>query len=128
MTKQTIVVLAALALVAECRVHAQDSDKAPNRVEGQYANLNGITMYYEIHGTGKPLVLLHGAFGWASVYPALAKNRQQIAVELQGHGHTADVDRPLTIEQLADDVAALLKHLMIERADVFGYSLGGNVA
>jgi pimeloyl-ACP methyl ester carboxylesterase len=85
-------------------------------------------MYYEIHGTGEPLVLLHGAFGWANVYPALAKNRQQIAVELQGHGHTADINRPLTPEQMADDVAALLKHLKIERADIFGYSMGGLVA
>jgi pimeloyl-ACP methyl ester carboxylesterase len=128
MTKLTIVVLAALAYVVECPVHAQDKGKAPNKVEGQYANVNGLKMYYEIHGTGKPLVLLHGAFGWASAYPALAKNRQQIAVELQGHGHTADIDRPLTIEQMADDVAALLKHLKSERADIFGFSMGGNVA
>jgi pimeloyl-ACP methyl ester carboxylesterase len=83
---------------------------------------------YVIHGTGKPLVLLHGAFGTATVYPALAKNRQLIAVELQGHGHTADIDRPLTFEQMADDVAALLKHLKINQADFFGYSMGGNVA
>jgi pimeloyl-ACP methyl ester carboxylesterase len=90
--------------------------------------VNGLKMYYEIHGTGKPLVLLHGAFGWANVYPALAKNRQVIAVELQGHGHTADIDRPLSYEHMADDTAALLKHLKIERADFFGYSMGGNVA
>jgi pimeloyl-ACP methyl ester carboxylesterase len=128
MTKPTIVVLAGLALVVECQVHAQDSDKAPRKFDGQYANVNGLKMYYEIHGTGKPLVLLHGAFGWANVYPALAKDRQQIAVELQGHGHTADIDRPLTIEQMADDVATLLRQLKIERADVFGYSMGGNVA
>ena len=93
-----------------------------------YAAVNGLKMYYEIHGAGKPLVVLHGAFGWATVYPTLAKNRQVIAVELQGHGHTADVDRPMTIEQLADDTAALLKQLKIERADFFGYSMGGNVA
>jgi pimeloyl-ACP methyl ester carboxylesterase len=93
-----------------------------------YADVNGLKMYYEIHGTGKPLVLLHGAFGWANVYPALAKNRQVIAVELQGHGHTADIDRPLSYEHMADDTAALLKHLKIERADFFGYSMGGNVA
>ena len=68
-------------------------------------------MYYEIHGTGRPLVVLHGAFGWATVYPILAKDRQVIAVELQGHGHTADIDRPLTFEQMADDTAALLEHL-----------------
>src|SRR5262245_52350457 len=57
---------------------------------GQYAAVNGLKMYYEVHGAGRPLVLLHGAFGWATVYPALAKNRRVIAVELQGHGHTAD--------------------------------------
>jgi pimeloyl-ACP methyl ester carboxylesterase len=85
-------------------------------------------MYYEIHGAGKPLVVLHGAFGWAADYPILAKNRQVIAVELQGHGHTADIDRALSFEQMADDVAALLKHLKIEQADCFGYSMGGNVA
>lgn len=96
--------------------------------KGRYAAVNGLKMYYEIHGTGKPLVLLHGAFGTATVYPALARNRQMIAVELQGHGHTADIDRPLTFQQMADDVAALLKRLKIDQADFFGYSMGGNVA
>ena len=96
--------------------------------KGQYADVNGLKMYYEIHGTGRPLVLLHGAFGWANVNPILAKDRQVIAVELQGHGHTADIDRPLTCEHMADDVAALLRHLKIEQADVFGYSMGGKVA
>jgi pimeloyl-ACP methyl ester carboxylesterase len=95
---------------------------------GQYATVNGLKMYYEVHGTGPPLVLLHGAFGFATVFPTLAKDRQVIAVELQGHGHTADIDRPLTIEHMADDVAALLKHLKIEQADLFGYSMGGKVA
>jgi pimeloyl-ACP methyl ester carboxylesterase len=94
---------------------------------GQYANVNGLKMYYEIHGTGRPLVLLHGAFGVATTYPALAKDRQVIAVELQGHGHTADRDGPLTYEQMADDTAALLKELKIEQADFFGYSMGGSV-
>jgi pimeloyl-ACP methyl ester carboxylesterase len=93
-----------------------------------YAAVNGLKMYYEIHGTGKPLVLLHGGFGWATVYPILAKGRQVIAVELQGHGHTADIDRPLTYEQLADDTAALLEQLRIPQADFFGYSMGGTVA
>jgi pimeloyl-ACP methyl ester carboxylesterase len=100
----------------------------PAKAQGQYANVNGLKMYYDIHGSGKPLVVLHGAFGWATPYPTLAKNRQLIAVELQGHGHTADIDRPLTIEQMADDVAALLKELKIEQVDVFGYSMGGGVA
>jgi pimeloyl-ACP methyl ester carboxylesterase len=84
-------------------------------------------MYYEVHGAGAPLVLLHGAFGTATTYPSLANGRQVIAVELQGHGHTEDIDRPLTYEQMADDTAALLKQLGIERADVFGYSMGGTV-
>ncbi len=95
--------------------------------QGQYATVNGLKMYYEVHGSGKPLVLLHGGFGWATVYSTLAKDRQVIAVELQGHGHTEDIDRPLTYEQMADDTAGLLRHLKIEPADFFGYSMGGNV-
>jgi pimeloyl-ACP methyl ester carboxylesterase len=123
-----IVAFTALAFLAGCQAYAQNGDKATRDVEGQYADVNGLKMYYEVHGTGRPLVLLHGAFGRATVYPALARSRQQIAVELQGHGHTADIDRPLTVEHMADDVAALLQHLKIEQADVFGYSMGGNVA
>ena len=100
--------------------------------KGNYAEVNGINMYYEIHGTGQPLVLLHGAYmtidAMGEVVPALAETRQVIAVELQGHGRTADIDRPLTYEQMADDIAALLRHLVIEKADVFGYSMGGGVA
>jgi pimeloyl-ACP methyl ester carboxylesterase len=123
-----IVAFTTLAFLAGCQAYAQNGDKATKDVDGQYADINGLKMYYEVHGTGRPLVLLHGAFGRATVYPALARNRQQIAVELQGHGHTADIDRPLTVEHMADDVAALLQHLKIEQADVFGYSMGGNVA
>jgi pimeloyl-ACP methyl ester carboxylesterase len=89
-------------------------------------------MYYEIHGSGQPLVVLHGAFMtiefMGQLIPGLAASRQVIAVELQGHGHTADIDRPITYEQLADDTAALLRHLGIDQADVYGYSLGGGVA
>jgi len=90
-------------------------------------------MYYEIHGTGQPLVLLHGAYSaistsFGKIWPALAKSRQVIAVELQGHGRTADIDRPLTYEQMADDVAALLRYMGIDHADIFGYSMGGGVA
>ena len=107
---------------------AREGGKAMADAKGQYANVNGLKMYYEIHGTGRPLVLLHGAFGVATVYPILAKDRQVIAVELQGHGHTADVHRPLTCEQMADDTAALLEHLKIQQADFFGYSMGGTVA
>jgi pimeloyl-ACP methyl ester carboxylesterase len=99
---------------------------------GNYAEVNGLNMYYEIHGKGEPLVLLHGAYmtidAMGEVVPELAETRQVIAVELQGHGRTADIDRPLSYEQMADDTAALLRHLGIEQADVFGYSMGGGVA
>jgi pimeloyl-ACP methyl ester carboxylesterase len=95
-----------------------------------YAPVNGLQMYYEIHGSGEPLVLLHGAFGaidlWGPILTTLAETHQVIAVELQGHGHTADIlDRPLSYEQMADDVAALMEHLGIAQADVVGYSMGG---
>ncbi|WJH35401.1 alpha/beta hydrolase [Paenibacillus sp. CC-CFT747] len=101
--------------------------------KGSYAEVNGLKMYYEIHGSGgHPLVLLHGAYSsiessFGSLIPELAKTRQVIAVELQGHGRTADIDRPLSCQQLADDVAGLLRQLNIGQADVFGYSLGGGV-
>jgi pimeloyl-ACP methyl ester carboxylesterase len=98
-----------------------------------YVPVNGLNMYYEIHGTGQPLVLLHGAFSaigtsFGQVLPGLAKTRQVVAFELQGHGRTADIDRPLTQEGMAEDVAAALKELGIESADVFGYSTGAAVA
>jgi pimeloyl-ACP methyl ester carboxylesterase len=105
----------------------QDNAAQETSVKGEYASVGDLKMYYEIHGTGRPLVLLHGAFMSATVYPALAEGRQVIAVDLQGHGRTADIDRPLTCEQMADDTAALLKQLKIEQTDVFGYSLGGKV-
>src|ERR687897_659281 len=99
---------------------------------GNYAEVNGLNMYYEIHGTGQPLVVLHGAYmtidAMGEVVPELAESRQVIAADLQGHGRTADVDRPLSYEQMADDTAALLRHLGIEQADVFGYSMGGAAA
>ena len=99
---------------------------------GNYAEVNGLKMYYEVHGTGSPLVVLHGAFmtigAMGAFVSALDEARQVIAVELQGHGHTADVDRPLSYEQMADDVAALIRHLGFEQADVFGYSMGGGAA
>ena len=97
-----------------------------------YADVNGLSLYYEEHGAGEPLVLLHGGFGAAElmqpIIPALAAGRRVIAVDLQGHGHTGDIDRPLRPEHMADDIAALIAHLGLERADVMGYSLGGMVA
>jgi len=98
-----------------------------------YASVNGLQLYYEIHGSGKPLVLLHGGLmtidlNFGPLLKQLAATRQVIAVELQGHGHTADTGRPMTIEALAGDVVALLDELGIDQADVFGFSLGGLAA
>jgi pimeloyl-ACP methyl ester carboxylesterase len=97
-----------------------------------YAPVNGLKLYYEIHGSGQPLILIHGGLGasdmFAAIVPTLAANRQVIAVDLQGHGRTADIDRALGYDTMADDIAALLKHLGIEKADVMGYSVGGGVA
>jgi len=110
----------------------EHSNERSKDAKGRYASVNGLEMYYEIHGTGKPLVLLPGGLMtigmMGQVLSSLAKTRQVIAVELQAHGHTADVDRQLTYEQMADDTAALIKHLGLERADVFGFSVGGGVA
>ena len=96
-----------------------------------YAPVNDLQMYYEIHGSGDPLMLLHGAYGtidlWGPILTSLAEHRQVIAVEQQAHGHTADIDRPLSYEQMTEDTAALLRHLGIRKADVFGYSMGGNI-
>ncbi len=101
--------------------------------QGRYAKVNGINMYYEIHGEGKPLVLIHGGGStlhttFGRIIPLLAKTHKVIGVELQAHGHTSDRKAPETFEQDADDVAELLKQLNITGADVFGFSNGGNTA
>jgi pimeloyl-ACP methyl ester carboxylesterase len=97
-----------------------------------YADVNGLSLRYEEHGSGEPLILLHGGIGTGEMYapllPALADGRRVITVDLQGHGGTADVDRPLRAELMADDIAALLDHLGLEQVDVMGYSLGGKVS
>jgi pimeloyl-ACP methyl ester carboxylesterase len=99
---------------------------------GEYAEVNGINLYYETLGTGRPLILLHGGLGSGEMFgatlPALAEHHQVIAVDLQGHGRTADIDRPIDIRLMADDIAALIDHLGLEKPDVVGYSLGGGVA
>ena len=99
---------------------------------GAYADVNGINLYYETHGSGWPLILLHGGLGagemFGPILPELAKDHQVITVDLQGHGRTADIDRPLDQRLMADDVAALIDHLGLDRPDLVGYSLGGGVA
>ena len=111
----------------------KDPATTNKKYKSGYVSVNGLNMYYEIHGKGQPLVLLHGAFSgigtsFGRILPGLAKTRKVIAFELQGHGRTADIDRPLTVEGMADDVAAALPELKIEQADVLGYSTGGAVA
>ena len=121
-------VLVAAIMAAPICVAAQVKPDA----QGHYADVNGIKLYYEIHGTGKPLILLHGGLGAIEMFgpnlPALARGRQVVAVDLQGHGRTADIDRPLSVQLMADDIAALIKHLNLTSADIMGYSLGGGVA
>jgi pimeloyl-ACP methyl ester carboxylesterase len=98
-----------------------------------YAPVNGLKMYYEVHGSGDPVVLLHGSFmtisnNWTEWIGELSKTRKVIAVEMQGHGRTADIKRDFSYENLADDVAVLLDYLKIPNADLIGYSMGGGVA
>lgn len=99
---------------------------------GAYADVNGLHLYYEVHGSGRPLILLHGGLATGEMFgpilPALAEHRQVILPDLQAHGRTADIDRPLDIRLFADDIAALIDHLGLEKPDVVGYSLGGGVA
>ena len=99
---------------------------------GQYADVNGINLYYETYGAGRPMILLHGGLGsgemFGPILPTLADHHQVIVVDLQGHGRTADIDRPLDVRLMADDIAALIDHLGLQKPDVVGYSLGGGVA
>ena len=99
---------------------------------GQYAAVNGINLYFETRGAGPPMILLHGGLGsgemFGPILPQQAERHQVVAVDLQGHGRTADIDRPLDVRLMADDIAALIDHLGLERPDVVGYSLGGGVA
>ena len=99
---------------------------------GQYAEVNGIDLYYETRGAGRPLILLHGGLmsgeTFEPILPALGERHQVVTVDLQGHGRTADIDRPIDIRLMADDIAALIDHLGLEKPDLVGYSLGGGVA
>jgi pimeloyl-ACP methyl ester carboxylesterase len=138
MRRRTLIAMAAAAgtaLTAPGRAFTRAAMTTPTAEmtpQSGYAPVNGLQMYYEIHGSGEPLILLHGAFGaidlWGPMLTTLAEHHQVIAVELQGHGHTADIDRPFSYEQMADDVAALMDHLSIAQADVVGYSMGADTA
>jgi len=121
--------IAVMLMAASVSAHAQPN---PTAFRSGYAPLNGLGMYYEIHGTGQPLILVHGGLGssdmFAPIVPELSKGRQVIAVDLQAHGRTVDIDRSLSFETMADDIAALIHYLGFEKSDVMGYSVGGEVA
>lgn len=140
-----IALVLAIALGVSCRqpapkqkdkgtVTADTAVKAslkPN--ESGYAAVNGLKMYYEVYGQGKPLVLIHGSFmtiplNWSHIIPLLAPHRKVIVAEMQAHGRTRDIDRPMSYEGMSDDVSGLLQHLKIDSADILGYSMGGGVA
>ncbi len=99
---------------------------------GAYADINGLHQYYEVHGDGRPMILLHGGLGsgemFGPILPTLSAHHRVITPDLQGHGRTADIDRPIDERLMADDVAALIDHLGLDKPDVVGYSLGGGVA
>ena len=108
------------------------SGNAFSSIKTGYAPVNGLNLYYEVHGAGEPLILIHGGLGAGEMFGEnlllLSKTRRVIAVDLQGHGRTADIDRPLSFDAMTDDIAGLMKHLGIKQADVVGYSMGGGVA
>lgn len=134
-TALTLAAAAALPKAANAATNAQEGTAMTtpaNRPQSGYAPVNGVDIYYEIHGIGAPLVLLHGGFGsiemFGPVLAALAEKRQVIGVDLQGHGRTLPFDRPMSFEAFATDVAELIKWLGYDKADVMGYSMGGNTA
>lgn len=114
-------------------VFSQSVQNSIKSKESGYAAVNGIKLYYEVYGEGDPIVLLHGSFmtinmNWGQLIPELAKTRKVIALEMQGHGHTAHSERQITYSTLATDVAGVMKHLKIDNADILGYSFGGAIA
>lgn len=131
-----LLVTVVVAAVASCKppppvARSPAPELSPS--ESGYAPVNGLQLYYEVYGSGKPIVLLHGSYmtipmAWSQIIPLLARDRKVIVVEMQGHGRTRDTARELSYEAMADDVAGLLEHLRIAQADVLGYSMGGGIA
>ena len=122
-----------ILLIAIMFIGSSSSGQQIKPSNSGYAPVNGINVYYEVYGEGRPLVLLHGAFytidmNWGQLIPELSKTRKVIAIEMQGHGHTPFSDRELSITTLANDVEKVMDYLKIESADVAGFSMGGSVA
>src|ERR1700720_2988388 len=122
-----------MLLIAIMFIGSSSSGQQIKPSNSGYAPVNGINVYYEVYGEGRPLVLLHGAFytiqmNWGQLIPELSKTRKVIAIELQGHGHTPFSERKLDLATLASDVEGVMNHLKVESADVVGYSMGGYVA
>jgi pimeloyl-ACP methyl ester carboxylesterase len=129
--QQWVIATVAAASVFAVAVEQAESSAQPTRPAEKktgYAAVNGLQMYYEITGVRKPAVYIHPILSHCGLIPRLTDNRQWIAMDLRGHGRTADIDRPMTCEQHADDIALLLKHLKVEEADFFGDSFGGTIA
>ena len=125
--------LTSMLLIAIMFVASRSNGQPIKPSNSGYAPVNGIKVYYEVYGEGRPIILIHGAFftidmNWSQLIPELSKTRKVIAVELQGHGHTQYSDRKLSFPTLASDVAGVMDHLKIDSADVAGFSMGGSVA
>jgi pimeloyl-ACP methyl ester carboxylesterase len=131
--QQRVLAMLALAAASVSAFAAEQTESSaqptkPAEKNTGYAPVNGLKMYYQITGEGKPAVYIHPILSHCALIPRLTGNRLWIGMDLQGHGRTGDIDRPMTCEQHADDIAALLKHLRIEEADFFGDSFGGTIA
>lgn len=141
----TVSLAVVVAVIISCHPNSKDmqnvSTAPKDTAAGQniqpaergYAAVNGLKLYYEVYGQGKPIVLLHGSFltiplNWSHIIPLLAKDRKVIVTEMQGHGRTRDIAREISYEGMADDVSGLLKHLKTDSADILGYSMGGGIA
>lgn len=132
MNRRHLLAAAILATLATTLPSLAESPAMPSPSTSGLASVNGVNIHYEVYGEGKPLILIHGGFGsigmFAPILPALAQDRQVIGVDLQAHGHTGPLGRPMTFPAMATDIAELIKFLGFETADVMGYSLGGGVA
>ena len=145
MNKQILTGLLVAIMVSSCQTRSKSDQNVSPRpkdsvavqntkpTESGYADVNGLKMYYEVYGQGKPIVLVHGSFmnipmNWSQIIPMMIKDRKVIVAEMQGHGRTRDISREFSYEAMADDVSGLLKHFKIDSADILGYSMGGGIA